>query len=1396
MDIPYLQFNEPIEELNVRKLYIGDTIVLYSSLELSPVTGNHTEDLSKVFISGNMKFVIKSNFIRDDGEIDKLHIIVKPIKNKRKFHSMEYKLNIHNIKYIIETPSIGTKPSKPRDELMGVIDTFKVLISGLGYNVFDNEYFPNYETDNLAETNDNILIDIYSKNISNHYGIKEVEIELRTFQNEAKYGGFKNTINNYQYNNLVNFFSTSGLFYPMTDEPKESLDILLEDIPNLRFTVLGRDDIYKFCSSNRISLDNTELIYKNNLEYKEDDDLFKESGTDKYYARHFGQVRKKNDFKKGVLNLYSLRTKLGGKIEIPFSKTSDGLSWELNRDLISPNDNIISLLDKAEKDLSRYKLLIRNNGTKFLKLFRLKSRSSFMYNNFIRIDLTKTKMSKESVIQKGRFIDIHTRPTYDFIDSDIVNQEEKYECEIEIVNIHLVEKSKLLDTLRTQIGIAKNIIKYMNSIINERGGFIHTNIKDYVLDIYNLHVQEMMEQRCQSLGKPYYADNYKNKYISPNVKSFELFNLIESYNTNINRNYCVTDKADGLANLLFVLGTKNLDIDEIYINPKLKNKLEGVLFFIDSNLQVYSSYISLFGPEAKNGYILNGEFLNFNKSRQPMNSYGIYDTYLYNSDDISGRPLIRKSSDGASSKIEDMNDGSPIYQPDPEYKDGKPIYETHTHTSEPGYSIWSREDFIKRFMSLFKIIIPTFARHEDDEIPLLKWRNLDIFAKEFLVGTGDSTIFNKSREIWDNKDEKEYKLDGLIYTPTQDPVSYNEKKSNYSLYQWATWNKNLKWKPTEDNTIDFLIKFRKVEWRSYKDSKIFKNEVRGKTSSKDKYFVVEFYNTGREGIYNKTKPIRFQPEQGIDLVGLLKINNGKTYDLEGNEIKDNTIVEVSYDKESNEYESFNILRTRYDKTYQYRYLINKQKNEFKKIRRAIEFSKEKFITSSQRSFKDYIERRHFKVKKTNGTFKILSSVAELEEYFIDYTDVYIPEKYNFGNSVFVANNIWQIIHEPVTEKMITTGTGIPELEHMTTKYYAPIFKDRSESLTIDLQKYHNKVIKSINLFDKVSNLLYTADSDVNIRLLDLACGKGGDIWKWQHNRMKRCIGLDINNDNINNSDNGAWARYANMKNSVKKVPEVEFLCMDTSENIMERFPSIFQKEDKFHIITLMFALHFFFKDKKTLDGLIKNIDENLKSGGYFIGACFNGKRIVEELATEDTISITKEGTVIFSIEKLYKNTSFTATGASLGKEISVFMHSIGTTNNEYLVNFDYFNKELKKIGIETEEIIDFKDLHISTVKLKNLKLNRMSPQEKRISNLNSLFIYKRSSTKPVKKTKKRKIKSKSKEKKPKEKKPKEKKPKEKKSKEKKSKEKKSKEKKSKEKKPKKRTIVRKNKSKK
>ena len=46
-------------------------------------------------------------------------------------------------------------------------------------------------------------------------------------------------------------------------------------------------------------------------------------------------------------------------------------------------------------------------------------------------------------------------------------------------------------------------------------------------------------------------------------------------------------------------------------------------------------------------------------------------------------------------------------------------------------------------------------------------------------------------------------------------------------------------------------------------------------------------------------------------------------------------------------------------------------------------------------------------------------------------------------------------------------------------------------------------------------------------LLDLSCGKLGDLNHWLDANLNMCVGLDLNRDNLENVDNGAANRVLN-----------------------------------------------------------------------------------------------------------------------------------------------------------------------------------------------------------------------------------------------------------------------------
>lgn len=79
-------------------------------------------------------------------------------------------------------------------------------------------------------------------------------------------------------------------------------------------------------------------------------------------------------------------------------------------------------------------------------------------------------------------------------------------------------------------------------------------------------------------------------------------------------------------------------------------------------------------------------------------------------------------------------------------------------------------------------------------------------------------ILAESKTILDNYDSRnenlvsykglKYKIDGLIFTPKSLGVGAMNKIDNSKLF--GTWGKLLKWKPPEENTIDFRVEFQEL----------------------------------------------------------------------------------------------------------------------------------------------------------------------------------------------------------------------------------------------------------------------------------------------------------------------------------------------------------------------------------------------------------------------------------------------------------------------------------------------------------------------------------------------------------------------------------------------------------
>jgi len=374
---------------------------------------------------------------------------------------------------------------------------------------------------------------------------------------------------------------------------------------------------------------------------------------------------------------------------------------------------------------------------------------------------------------------------------------------------------------------------------------------------------------------------------------------------------------------------------------------------------------------------------------------------------------------------------------------------------------------------------------------------------------------------------------------------------------------------------------------------------------------------------------------------------------------------------------------------------------------------------------------------------------------------------NYGNAYHVANSNWHSIHYPVTGKMLGSGEGISQA-NVDDIYYN---RTGADIHTKSLRDFHNLVVKKC---------LITNVSDRGDTLIDVAVGKGGDFTKWISAKLSFIFGIDISRDNIENKVDGACARFLGLKKQYRVMPYALFVQGNTALNIREGEAMFTDKgkqitnalfgvgpnddkiigkgvarqyaigKDGFNVTSCQFAMHYFFENRKTLEGFMRNIAECTKLGGYFIGGCYNGNKLFDLLQDEkrggSMLIKDKQDNMLCQVEKDYDETTFPDNISSLGYTIKVYQDSINSYINEYLVSFPYLIRTMENYGfvpitkVEAKEldlpngIGSFRDLftyaenkskHDHHYRKQIGKALQMSTGEKKISFLNNYFIFKK-----------------------------------------------------------------------
>ena len=970
--------------------------------------------------------------------------------------------------------------------------------------------------------------------------------------------------------------------------------------------------------------------------------------TNSYIDRNTGQTRMSSNIRTEITGIDLIKqyckTNILPESKDYFIQQKKHASKDDNTSLFPENIDAYNLRIAYSRENTIYKdskmgLSIIDSWNDTKKAFRYINRTTFVHPDFpFNIDCSIVKSSKKT---KNNFTFAYTVQ-----EANLFNNPETYEIEIEVDN----SKTEGYTTEKLENAIMK-CVKYILAGLQQTNYPVsYTELKD----VGNSYLA--LIKNTSDYLKP-------NTFIGPNSFTLQKQNIVVTTKTtnipNINDDYSVTDKADGLRKLLYI-------------------HKDGSIYLINTNMN-----IEFTGCKSENNKyfntIIDGEHISHDKTGKFINLYACFDVYFINNKDVRANEFIKKTQDPEDKKI---------------------------------YRLQLLNDTINELM-LVGITGKT---------PPLK-----IMAKRFYASNDSSSIFMACSQILDlaYNDGFEYETDGLIFTPCNYGVGLT--KQNTQLRSSKTsWEYSFKWKPSKYNTIDFYITTKKQENGEEVIKTVFETGTNTTSSDNILQYKVIILRVGfdekKDGYINPCldvindnipkisniddvdsyKPTPFYPTNPYDpnanicYIPLKKDNNGtlQMFTEENEVFTDNTIVEFSYDLSKEGGWRWIPLKVRWDKTAEL---------------------------------------------KNGGR--------------------------NYGNSYNVANSNWQTIHNPITEDMISTGRNIDS--DTSDIYYTKMY---GQSNTKALRDFHNLYIKM---------MLIKGVSQSGFTLIDLAVGKGGDFSKWIDANLSFIFGIDLSKDNIENRIDGACARYLNYKKKFKNVPDVLFVNGNSGLNIKSGEAILSEKEktitkavfgmgerservlgkgvlksygrgkDGFDVCSCQFALHYFFENMVVLSNFIQNVADSTKIGGHFIGTCYDGLSIFNELKSSSLgqgTSLFKNEVKIWEIIKKYEYAEFKDDESSLGYAIDVFQETIGKSFIEYLVNFEFFKNIMEKYGfvlISKEEAKDmnlpnsnglFSDLHShmenQILSDRQLKKNigestKMSSEERKISFYNRYFIFKK-----------------------------------------------------------------------
>ncbi|POY74336.1 hypothetical protein BMF94_2530 [Rhodotorula taiwanensis] len=232
---------------------------------------------------------------------------------------------------------------------------------------------------------------------------------------------------------------------------------------------------------------------------------------------------------------------------------------------------------------------------------------------------------------------------------------------------------------------------------------------------------------------------------------------------------------------------------------------------------------------------------------------------------------------------------------------------------------------------------------------------------------------------------------------------------------------------------------------------------------------------------------------------------------------------------------------------------------------------------------------------------------------------------------------------------------------------------RVDSPIIGLKRFNNW-IKSV-LIGRFGRR--EGDATPLIKVLDLGCGKGGDLQKWSKAGTGGYVGIDIATVSVEQ----ARSRWEGIR--FNRFP-AEFYALDCFESSIDEVLPPATIERPFDVVSMQFCMHYAFETEEKVRTMLANVARHLKPGGVFIGTIPDAKNLFEHLDAADPDNPLVFGNSVYSVKFDSRECD-----SIYGHRYTFYLQDAVEEVPEYVVYWDPFVELAQEYGLELRFHADF-----------------------------------------------------------------------------------------------------------